>query len=143
MAAPRGDRYIAPATSAIPGRIFVGTAGTSQAYNRYLQANAHALGFSSYNAQKKARQSPIYKALFMQEKNAFGKAPPQKRRNQLLQGLAQSGSVKDQNIRGKTVKRFGLDVDFSDHTRGGSYDMYLRKIGRRVGNEEWLPGETP
>lgn len=143
MAAPRGAVYVGPSTSALPGRRFVGTPGTTQAYNRFLQANARALGFGSYRQQKLARQSGSYRTLIRQE-SAGGKPPPIERRNDLLRAFAERQRIEVVEEPGKRPRqRFTLDVDYTDKSRGGSYDMYLRRIGRRVGNEEWPPGETP
>jgi len=143
MAAPRGASY-SPKTGILAGRIFTGTPGTTQAYNRYQQARAHALGFSSYSHQRQVSKSSIFKGLvtsFTQRDNA-----PKTTNAQREEALRILGERQKQEIVQKGNRRYSryvMDVDFSDHTRGGSYDMYLRRIGRRTGNEEWLPGETP
>jgi hypothetical protein len=143
MAAPRGATY-QPKSGPLAGRIFVGTPGTSQAYNRYQEARSHHLGFASYRDERSAKQSPAYKALISGERTRTGKPVNAQQRTGLLRIFAQERKIETVVEPGKRVRfRSTLDVDFSDHRRGGSYDMYLRRIGRRVGNEEWLPGETP
>ena len=138
MAAPRGAFY-SPKSGLLSGMTFTGTPGTSQAYNRYQQALAHALGFSSYGEQRKAQKSNIFRNLLAGEKGRV----TQSRKYDLLKALAENTRT-ETVVEGKRVKyRQALDVDFTDHSVGGSYDMYLRRIGRRIGNEEWLPGETP
>jgi hypothetical protein len=143
MPAPRGDRYI-PKSGPLMGRIFTGTPGTTQAYNRYQQARAHALGFSSYRHQRQVQQSPIFRGLLtdLGNKNS-GKRPSNAQREDMLRALGERQKVEAVQRKGRTIQRFKLDVDFTDHSRGGSYDLYLQRIGRRIGNEEWLPGETP
>jgi hypothetical protein len=142
MAAPKGASYT-PKSGPLAGRIFVGTPGTSQAYNRYQQARSHVLGFPSYRVERQARKSNEFRAIIAQETHTSGKRVSVQRRTDLLRAFAQHQRIETVQQGTKVTQRFGLDVDINDHTRGGSYDMYLRSIGRRVGNEEWLPGETP
>jgi hypothetical protein len=143
MAAPKSATY-APKSGLLAGRVFVGTPGTSQAYNRYQEARAHRLGFSSYADQRKARQSPALKGLLTSEQNRLGRKPPQNIIDRLMSAFAQNRRMETVVERGKPVRtRQVLDVNQADHTRGGSLDRYLIAIGRRTGNELWLPGETP
>jgi len=139
MAAPRGDFY-SPKSGPLAGMIFRGTPGTSQAYNRYQQARAHALGFSSYSQERRTRQSSIFKNLLAGEKTK----PSVARRTDLLKAIAENLRIETVEEKGKGLKfRNALDVDFTDHSKGGSYDLYLQRIGRRTGLEDWNPGETP
>lgn len=143
MAAPRGASY-SPKSGPLAGSIFTGTPGTSQAYNRYQQARAHTLGFSSYSHQRNVAKGSIFKGLvtsFMNKDNAA--KPSNVHREEALRVLGERQKQEAYEKKGKMYQRYVLDVDFKDHSRGGSYDLYLQRIGRRVGNEEWLPGETP
>jgi hypothetical protein len=143
VAAPRGAVHT-PKSGILAGRSFVGTPGTTQAYNRYQQARSHALGFASYSEQRKARSSPAFRGLITSEQKKSGKKSiTGDVLDKLLKAFSEHGSVKQVQRGPKRVKGYSLDVDFSDHTVGGSYDKYLQAIGRRTGNEEWLPGETP
>ncbi len=138
MAAPRVAAY-SPKTGILAGFTFTGTPGTTQAYNRYQQARAHALGFSSYREQRATARSSIFKNLLAGEKT---KVTPQ-RREDLLKAVAENRRIETVQQGKRVTFRQALDVDFSDHRVGGSYDLYLQRIGRRTGLEEWLPGETP
>jgi len=142
MAAPKGASYT-PKSGPLAGRTFVGTPGSSQAYNRYQAARSRALGFGNYTQERAARQSPRFKQLIGQEK-AAGNLTVQKRTS-LLRAFGERQRIEtvEDPTTGKVRRRFSLDVDFSDRSRGGSYDIYLRAIGRRTGNEDWNPGETP
>lgn len=142
MAAPRGPVY-QPRSGPLAGLTFTGTPGTSQAYNRYQQARAHALGFSSYSHQRQVQKGSVFKGLITSLFNQGGKKPTNAQREDILKALGERQKQEQINVKGKTRLRYLLDVDFSDHSRGGSYDLYLQRIGRRTGNEEWLPGETP
>lgn len=143
MAAPKGATY-APKSGPLAGMTFVGTPGTSQAYNRYQQARAHALGFSSYSHQRTVQRSSIFKGLMSDLFNKTGGKPTNAQREDILKALGERQKQELlPNKQGKLRNRYVLDVDFSDHSRGGSYDLYLQRIGRRTGNEQWLPGETP
>jgi|GraSoiStandDraft_4_1057263.scaffolds.fasta_scaffold00709_6 hypothetical protein len=143
MAAPRGAAYT-PKSGPLAGRTFVGTPGTTQAYNRYQQARARALGASSYSEERRIRQIPEYRALLQQEYHLGGRqnVAPQ-RRQQLFQVFAQNRRIETVESGGRIRQRVALDVDLTDHSVGGSLDRYLQAIGRRSGNEAWLPGETP
>lgn len=143
MAAPKGASY-SPKSGPLAGLIFTGTPGTSQAYNRYQQARAKALGFSNYGHQRQAQKSSVFKGLvttFMQKSGS--NRPTNAHREEALRVLGERQKVEQVQVRGRFKNQYSLDVDFNDHSRGGSYDMYLRRIGRRVGNEDWNPGETP
>lgn len=144
MAAPRGATY-APKSGPLAGLTFTGTPGTTQAYNRYQQARAHTLGFSSYRHQRTVAKSSIFKGLLsgFTNKENQGKKLKAAQREDLLKALAERQRVETVVEGNKVTIRHGLDVDFKDHSVGGSYDLYLQRIGRRTGNEEWMPGETP
>jgi hypothetical protein len=139
MAAPRGAVY-APKSGPLAGRVFMGQEGTTQAYNRYQQARAKALGFSNYRQERIARQSPVYKAIVAGDK---AKDIPlnNQRRTTLLQALAQRQNIVVDPVTGRKTYKFS--VDQKDHRRGGSLDKWLQAIGRRTGQEPWNPGETP
>lgn len=142
MAAPKGASYT-PRSGPLAGRTFVGTPGTTQAYNRYQQARSRALGLSSYAEERQVRQIPEFRALLQQEYHISGENVPRARRQELLQVFAQNRRVETIVQNGRLRRRVRLDVDVSDHSIGGSLDRYLQAIGRRSGNESWLPGETP
>lgn len=127
MAAPRSATYTAPSSSPLAGQTFEGQAGTTTAYNRYLQANAKALGFSNYSQQKAERIAARH--IFVAEKKAERFGPrgvltPQARMtiNQII------------------AKYVGEDM--TDRSIGGPLDRYLRELGRRTGQETWPVGET-
>lgn len=143
MAAPRGATFTAK-SGPLAGLTFTGSEGTSQAYNRYQQARAHALGFSSYRHQRTVQKGSIFKGLLTDLFNkGGGKKPSTAQREDILKALGERQKTEVIEKRGRMYNRYILDVDFSDHSYGGSYDMYLRRIGRRTGNEDWAPGETP
>lgn len=141
MAAPRGLTYTAPTSSPLSGTVFTAPPGSkpTAAYNQYQQAHAKALGFQHYNEQRRFLKAPAIRNFLSSEKarpifGPSGKLPPVER-NKLLGVLRQFF-----NIKGNVVT---AAFDHKDHTRGGAYDRFLIGLGRRVGNERWLPGETP
>lgn len=142
MAAPKAGTFTAR-TGPLAGLTFTGTPGTSQAYNRYQQARAHALGFSSYSHQRQVQRGSVFKGLLSGLTQGGTVKPTPAQREDILKALGERQKVEQVNVKGRLRNRYKLDVDFTDHSRGGSYDMYLRRIGRRTGNEDWNPGETP
>lgn len=97
---------------------------------QYQKARAQALGLSGYREERQLKANPRVRAIFETERTRerFGPAGklPAQERTRLL---------------GVIARYKGFDP--KDNRRGGSYDMYLRELGRRTGNESWLPGETP
>lgn len=142
MAAPRGGTYV-PRSGALAGLTFTGTPGTSQAYNRYQQARAHSLGFASYSHQRNVTKGSVFKGLLTSFFNKEGRKPSSGERENFLKALGERQREEAIQKGGKSYKKYVLDVDFKDHSKGGSYDLYLQRIGRRTGNEDWNPGETP
>lgn len=142
MAAPRGATY-APRSGPLAGLTFTGTPGTSQAYNRYQQARAHSLGFASYSHQRTVTKGSVFKGLVTSFFKKEGRKPNAQERENYLKALGERQKQESKQKGTKMYKRYVLDVDFSDHTKGGSYDLYLQRIGRRTGYEDWNPGETP
>lgn len=145
MPAPKGVTYT-PKSGPLAGRTFVGTAGTTQAYNRYQQARARVLGFSGYAEQRRVMNTPQTRALFtsLKERPLQGPQLPTKveQRTFLQRQVGEFfGSGRGTFLYRGTGGT--IDVDVNDHTIGGSFDRYLIAIGRRTGTETWLPGETP
>ena len=133
MAAPKGATYTAPASSPLAGQSFQGKAGTTQAYNRYLNANAQALGFTGYSQQRSVRTSRYGRLIYYQETQAerFGEQGKLtiQGRNTIQQALADLVKAGPNAHRDKSI--------------GGPLDQFLQRIGRRTGTETWPPGETP
>lgn len=129
MAAPKGTRFVAK-SGPLAGIIFEGTAGTTQAYNKYQKARAIALGFSSYSAQRRVTASPEYKRTIANTQRSL-------RRGQ---------NMSDERAR-ITQAYAGLfqlpDNARVDRTPDGALARLLVALGRRKPDDTWNVGDTP
>lgn len=146
---PRVRSYVrtgtyTPKSGPLAGQLFTGTPGTTQAYNRYQQARARALGFSTYTEQRRLAatlNTPTpFGSVFQQVRKGthFGEAGQltAQHRVEVMQALQPFWN-------GRTIDLNDPITGQPDRRIGGKLDLYLRALGRRQGNESWAPGATP
>lgn len=131
MAAPKGP--YTPKSGPLAGQTF-------ETYYRYQNRRAkEVLGFQGgYSEQRKVMSTPFARGIFTGEKQRGTFGPTGQLRGEQRDILTRTVAEFFPQYRAGKLTGKGIDK-----SRGGALDMFLRRLGRREGNETWSPGETP